>query len=234
MSNTGNEKRRNVIVSYFEIFPYDRDECFWNGDGKCFGKMSVNISERTITFEHIGGKAPLLLVILLVMSANKRWDKIVDEYYRNSQQDIKNYALITGWNSNVFRDIFLANMGENELPTIEKRSIRIDNADSGIHQCTLTPLEFLLLINENETVHYDENHYRNKLKEARKGYEFRYITDSKAKEFVEQIDETEAEDGFGFYLEDEDDEDFNLSDADFGFEEFDDDFDFSDDLDFDD
>ena len=227
MSNTGNEKRRNVIVSYFEIFPYDQDECFWNGDGKCFGKMSVNTSERTISFENIGGKDPILSVILLVMSANKRWDKIVDEYYHSSQKDLKNYALMTGWNNSIRRDIFLANMGENKLPTIEKRSVHIDNTDSGIHQCTLTPLEFLLLINENETVHYDENHYRNKLKEARKGYEFRYITDSKAKEFVEQIDETEAEDGFGFYLEDEDDEDF-------GFEEFDDDFDFSDDLDFED
>lgn len=232
MKNNKNGAGRDIIVSYFEVYPYDRDECFWNGDGKCFGKMSVNTSEGTITFEHIGGKDPILSVILLVMSANKRWDKIVDEYYHSSQKDLKKYALMTGWNNSIRRDIFLANMEENELPTIEKRSVHIDNTGSGIHQCTLTPLEFLLLINENETVHYDENHYRSKLKEARKNYEFRYIKDAKAA-YAAQIEETEDEDDFGFGIE-EDDEDFNFSDVEFGFEEYDDDFDFSDDLDYED
>lgn len=228
MNNIGNEKRKNVIESFFEVYPYDRDECFWNGDGKCIGKMSVNTSERTISFENIGGKDPILSVILLVMSANKRWDKIVDEYYHSSQKDLKKYALMTGWNNSIRRDIFLANMEENELPTIEKRSIRIDDIGLGIHQCTLTPLEFLLLINEYDTVHYDENHYRSKLKEARKNYEFRYIKDAKAA-YSASIEENE--DGFGFSI---DDDDFNLSDEDFSFEESDDDFDFSDDLDYED
>ena len=221
MKNNKNGAGRAIIVSYFESYPYDPEECNWHGDEKCYGEISINTKENTITFKYVGGTAPILYVMLLVMSANKHWDKIVRENYRTVKRVLKNYSLISRWNDYASTEIFLAHEGENGLPVIDKRSVHIDDIGRGIHQCTLTPLEFILFYNEYKRGLSYGNNYKDRLKEARKDYEFRYITDEKAKAHAAPIVETEDEDDFGFSIED--DEDFNFSDAEFGFEEFDDD-----------
>ena len=71
----------------------------------------------------------------------------------------------------------------------------------GIHECTLTPIEFILFNQRDyELGLYDGPRYKHKLKELRKDYDFRYITDEKAKANAASIEEPEDAESLGFSL----------------------------------
>ena len=136
------------------------------------------------------------------MSANKHWNKIVAEYYGTAIFDVDNYSLISRWNDYASTEIFLAHEGESGLPVIEKRSVHIDDIGLGIHECTLTPIEFILFNQRDyELGLYDGPRYKHKLKELRKDYDFRYITDEKAKANAASIEEPEDAESLGFSFE---------------------------------
>ncbi len=220
MKNNKKGTGRDIIVSCFEVFPYDPEECIWNMEQKCIGEVSVNTKKKTISFKYLGGTAPILYVMLLVMSANKHWNKIVAEYYGTAIFDVDNYSLISRWNDYASTEIFLAHEGESGLPVIEKRSVHIDDIGLGIHECTLTPIEFILFNQRDyELGLYDGPRYKHKLKELRKDYDFRYITDEKAKANAASIEEPEDAESLGFSFEQNDDEEFNICDEIFGHDE---------------
>ena len=68
MKNNKKGTGRDIIVSCFEVFPYDPEECIWNMEQKCIGEVSVNTKKKTISFKYLGGTAPILYVMLLVMT----------------------------------------------------------------------------------------------------------------------------------------------------------------------
>ena len=76
MGNKNEFMSRNIIVSDFEVAPYDPDEYEYNGDQKCHGQIIVNRLDKTITFRHISGTKPIFYVVLVAMSINKNWCRI--------------------------------------------------------------------------------------------------------------------------------------------------------------
>ena len=169
MKKTQVPLKRNII-SKFEVWPYDPDWCIWNKDQKCIGCISVYSQTRNINFDYISGKAPVLYVVLLLMGANKHWRKIVEEDVKGIF--VNNYSLLTRVNDDTSTEIFLAHNGENNLPVIEKRVVHIESIDHEVRGCTLSPLEYFLLVGE---VDFNLYSWQDRLHELRSEYEFRYI-----------------------------------------------------------
>lgn len=104
MGNKNELTGRNIVVSDFEVAPYDPDEYEYNGDQKCHGQIIVNKHERTITFRYISGTKPIFNVVLAVMALNKNWFSVFnaeecEAKYENNKVNVQAfycYSLTNG------------------------------------------------------------------------------------------------------------------------------------------
>ncbi|WP_294411141.1 hypothetical protein [uncultured Ruminococcus sp.] len=169
MDNKNEITGRNIIISDFEVAPYDPDEYEYMGDQKCHGQLIVNKQEKTITFRHISGTCPIFYVILTAMSINKNWFRIGDA--EECEKKYKDYMIL-------IREIpaayYIACTGENGLPVIEKE---IENAPylNDTKELTLTEKEYFLLASLYSMLHFKSSELNNAKKRFIKEWEFRYI-----------------------------------------------------------
>ena len=143
-NNDGNKNEftgRNIVVSDFEVAPYDPDEYEYNGDQKCHGQIIVNKLEKTITFRHISGTKPIFNVVLAVMALNKNWFRVFKAEECESKYE-NNMLLIRDWPA----AYYVAHMGGNGLPVVDQI---IDHVlyFKDVEEFTLTELEFFCSLN---------------------------------------------------------------------------------------
>ena len=129
---------RNIIVSRFEIIPYDPFEFYCQDDEKCIGELTVDKAERTITFRHISGEKPILEFVISAMFVQKDWFKLIAED-RSIAERRGHFLLERHWPY----EAYVVRSEEKNKPVIDHR-IKLDDY-CFIEELTLTPLEFGLL-----------------------------------------------------------------------------------------
>lgn len=160
------KEHRDISVSRFETFTDD----FHFDNCKAICNLGVNFKEKTIRFTHESGDALSLYVVLLTMSVNKTWLQILDSF--NRPADMKRYFLLTRWINFESSDFYLCHDGVDGLAEIEKCLIKcIDGG--GISSCTLSPLDYLKLVEYDSRFGFTTPESR--LKELRTEYKLRYI-----------------------------------------------------------
>lgn len=160
------KKKRDVIVSRFETFTDD----FRFDDNKSTGMLTVNSKDKTISFAHDSGDSPTLYVVLMIMSINKQWIHIVDSF--EGPPDLNHYFLLSRWISFDASDFYLCREEAGGVPIIEKCLIKCGDG-GGIDSCTLSPFEYLLLIEYD--LRFGFTTPKSRLKELRHDYDFRYL-----------------------------------------------------------
>lgn len=169
MDNKNEITDRNIIVSDFEVAPYDPDEYEYMGDQKCHGQLIVNKQEKTITFRHISGTFPIFYVILTAMSINKNWFRIGDA--EECEKKYEDYMIL-------IRDIpaayYIARTGENGLPVIEKEIENVPYLNDA-KELTLTEKEYYLLASVHFMLHFTSSELNRAKKRFIKEWEFRFI-----------------------------------------------------------
>lgn len=156
---------RDIMVSRFETFTDD----FRFDDNKSICNTRVNIKEKTISFTLESGDAPSLYVVLLTMSVNRHWLNVVDSF--EGPPDLNRYFLLTRWISFEAADYYFYHDGEDGMPVIDKCLIKCSDG-SGVSSCTLSPFQYLLLIEYDSRFSFSTP--KSCLKELRESYEFRY------------------------------------------------------------
>lgn len=169
MDNKNEITGRNIIISDFEVAPYDPDEYEYAGDQKCHGQLIVNKQEKTITFRHISGTCPIFHVVLAAMSINKNWFRIFDAI--ECEAKYKDYMLlIRDWPA----AYYVAHVGENGLPVVEKQIKNVPYF-SEAKELTLNELEFYLLAEFKTMLHFNNGGRKRAQNLFMKVWEFRYI-----------------------------------------------------------
>lgn len=169
MDNKNEITGRNIIISDFEVAPYDPDEYEYAGDQKCHGQLIVNKQEKTITFRHISGTCPIFHVVLAAMSINKNWFRIFNA--EECEAKYKDYMLlIRDWPATYY----IAHTGENGLPVIDKI---IENVPyfKDVEEFTLTEMEYYFLAELNTMLYFSMERLKYAKKQFIKFWEFRYI-----------------------------------------------------------
>lgn len=157
---------KDILVSRFETYGDD----FRFDDNKCICNMAVNAKDKTISFTHESGDVPTLYVILMAMSVNKAWLRIVDSFENSS--DMSRYFLLTRWINFESSDFYLCHERDDGVPVIDKCLIKCGD-DGGISSCILTMLDYLMLVEYDSR--FDISTPKSRLKELREDYGFRYI-----------------------------------------------------------
>ncbi len=160
------KRRRETIVSRFETFTDD----FHFDDSKSIGTISINSANQTINFALESGDIPPLYVILMIMSVNKMWLQIVDNFVEPA--DMSRYFLLTRWLSFDASDFYLCHEGDNGVPVIDRCLFKCGD-DRGISSCILSPLDYLMLVEYDSRFGFSTP--KSRLKELREDYGFRYI-----------------------------------------------------------
>ena len=169
MYNKNEITGRNIIVSDFEVAPYDPIEYEYMGDTKCHGQLIINKQERTITFRHISGTKPIFFAVLSAMSINKNWFRIFNA--EECEKKFKDHMLlIRDWPA----AYYIAHTGQNGLPVIDKR---IENIPyfMDVEEFTLTEMEFYFLAELNTMLYFSMERLKSAKKQFIKFWEFRYI-----------------------------------------------------------
>lgn len=160
------KKQRDIIVSRFETFTDD----FRFDDCKAICNIAVNAKDKTISFTHESGDVPTLYVILMAMSVNKAWLRIVDSFENSS--DMSRYFLLTRWLNYESYDFYLSHEGDDGMAVIDKCLIKC-GVGGGISSCILTVLDYLMLVEYDSR--FGLSTPKSRLKELRENYEFRYL-----------------------------------------------------------
>ncbi|MCR4638978.1 hypothetical protein [Ruminococcus sp.] len=160
------KKRRDVIVSRFETYGDD----FRFDDNKAICNLAVNTKDKTIRFTLEDGGSPSLYVILMAMSVNKAWLEIIEKCEEPAEMD--RYFLLTRWINFESSDYFLCHERDDGVTVIDKCLIKC-GVGGGIDSCTLSPLDYLLLLEYDSRLDFSTPDDR--LKELRKDYDFRYL-----------------------------------------------------------
>ena len=156
-----------ILVSRFETFTDD----FHFDDNKSICNIAVNAKDKTISFTHESGDIPTLYVILMIMSVNKAWLRIVDSFENSS--DMSRYFLLTRWINFESTDFYLCHERDDGVTVINKCLIKCGD-DGGISSCILTVLDYLMLVEYDSR--FDISTPKSRLKELREDYGFRYIS----------------------------------------------------------
>lgn len=170
MENNKKVTGRNIIVSDFEVAPYDPEEYEHAGDTKCHGQIIVNKQERTITFRHISGTKPIFFAVLSAMSINKNWFRIFNA--EECEKKFKDYMLLFTKCPNTY---YIAHTGENGLPVIDKEIENVWRIIMNVEEITLTELEFYLLAQLEHMLYFSMRQFNREKKQFIKFWEFRYI-----------------------------------------------------------
>lgn len=160
------KKRRDVIVSRFETYGDD----FRFDDNKSICNIAVNTKDNTIRFTLESGDKPSLYIILMAMSINKQWLEIIDKCEEPDEMD--RYFLLTRWINFESSDFYLCHERDDGVTVIDKCLIKC-GVGGGIKSCKLTPLDYLMLVEYDSR--FDISTPKNRLKELREDYGFRYI-----------------------------------------------------------
>lgn len=160
------KKRRKVIVSRFETFT----DVFRFEDCKSVGSLTINSKDQTIGFAHESGDVPTLYIILMVMSVNINWLQIVDNFERPA--DMSRYFLLTRWINFESSNFYLCHEQDDGVTVIDKCLIKCSDG-GGIKSCTLSQLDYLLLV-EHDT-RFSFTTLESRIKELREDYEFKYL-----------------------------------------------------------
>ena len=158
--------KKDVIVSRFETYGDD----FRFDDNKSICNISVNIKEQIISFTHESGDVPTLYVILMAMSVNKAWLRIVDSF--KEPANMSRYFLLTQWINIESSNFYLSHEGDDGVPVIDKSLVKCEEG-GGIVTCTFSPLDYRLLIEYDSRFSFTTP--KSRLKELRENYGFRYI-----------------------------------------------------------
>ena len=169
MGNKNEFTGRNIVVSDFEVAPYDPDEYEYNGDKKCHGQIIVNKLEKTITFRHISGTKPIFNVVLAVMALNKNWFRVFNAEECEAKYE-NNMLLIR----NIPAAYYVAHMGENGLPVVDQIIEHVPYFKD-VEEFTLTELEFYLLAEFKSMLYFSSGSLKRDRKRFAKYWEFRYI-----------------------------------------------------------
>ena len=169
MGNKNEFTGRNIVVSDFEVAPYDPDEYEYNGDQKCHGQIIVNKLEKTITFRHISGTKPIFNVVLAVMALNKNWFRVFKAEECESKYE-NNMLMIRDWPA----AYYVAHMGGNGLPVVDQIIEHVPYFKD-VEEFTLTELEFYLLAEFKNMLYFSSGNLRRDRKRFAKYWEFRYI-----------------------------------------------------------
>ena len=160
------KKKRDVIISRFETFTDD----FRFDDNKSICNIAVNTKDKTISFTHESGDVPSLYVILMTMSVNKAWLRIIDSF--ENSFDRSRYFLLSRWINFDSSDLYMCHEGTDGLPVIDKCLIKCKEG-GGIISCTLLPFDYLMLVEYDCCFGFTTP--KSRLKELRENYEFRYL-----------------------------------------------------------
>jgi hypothetical protein len=157
---------REILVSRFETFTDD----FHFDDSTSICSIMVNTKKQTISFTVESGDIPPLYVILMIMSVNKHWLQIVDNF--DGKADMSRCFLLTRWLSFDASDFYLCHEGDNGVPVIDRCLFKCGD-DRGISSCILSPLDYLMLVEYDSRFEFSTP--KSRLKELREDYGFRYI-----------------------------------------------------------
>ncbi|SEH86732.1 hypothetical protein SAMN02910265_03110 [Ruminococcus flavefaciens] len=157
---------REIFISRFETFTDD----FHFDDCKAICNLTIDIKEKTISLAHESGDAPSLYVILLIMSVNRHWLRIVDSFENSS--DMSRYFLLTRWINYESSNFYLSHEGDNGVTVIDKCLIKCGD-DGGISSCTLSLLDYHLLVEYDSRFSFTTP--KSRLKELREDYGFKYL-----------------------------------------------------------
>ena len=129
---------RNIIVSRFEIIPYNPIEFYHLNDERSVGEIIVNKTERLISFKLLSGCRVNIEIVLLTMFCQKHWYRIINEEL--GSEELENHFLLV--HRFLPREVFVARREESGDAVIDHK---IKSFDLDIAEITLTPLEFILL-----------------------------------------------------------------------------------------
>ncbi len=73
MENKTNYTDREIIVSKFEIYPFEPSECEYSGFPKGVCQLEINTRDKEVTLKVISGSAPSLQLAALVIRSNKQY-----------------------------------------------------------------------------------------------------------------------------------------------------------------
>lgn len=162
---------RNIIVSKFEVIPYNPIEFYHLNDERSVGEIIVNKTERLISFKLLSGCRVNIEIVLLTMFCQKHWYRIINEELGSAE--FKNlFLLVRGF---LPREVFVARREEDVDAVIDHK---IKSFDLDIDEITLTPLEFILLFDyfdEWSCLFPSTSRRKQVLRWIRKELEFRFI-----------------------------------------------------------
>ena len=157
---------RDIFVSRFVTFTDD----FWFDNNKSWGKIEVNTNDETISFMHESGDIPTLYVLLMIMSINKRWLKIVDN--TQSTLDMSRHFLLTRWLNFDSADHYLCHDGDDGVTVIDRCLVKCEEG-GGIIACTFSASDYLMLVEFDSRFGFSTP--KSRLKVLREDYGFRYL-----------------------------------------------------------
>ena len=160
------KEKRKVIVSRFETFT----DVFRFEDCKSVGSLTINCIDKNINFMHEAGDVPTLYIILMIMSVNKTWLRIVEGV--KIPADMNRYFLLTRWINFEESDFYLCHE-ENGVTVIDELLVR-NCADGSIKMCALSPLVYLMLVEHDSRFSFSTP--KSRLTELREVYDFRFIS----------------------------------------------------------
>lgn len=171
MENKTNYTGREIIVSKFEIYPFEPSECEYSGFPKGVCQLEINTRDKEVTLKVISGSAPSLQLAALVIRSNKHCLKMFANSADNEEFE-KYYIMDSYTRSGFYSATFLAHDGTEGLPVIDKKIVSY-NAPFGVFDFKLTALEYNLLIE-----HFNIHPLRSRKQiqySLKKEYGFRYI-----------------------------------------------------------
>ena len=164
MENNG----RKIIVSKFEIVPFDPIDFNDAYDELCCGQLIIDKEKETITFKFLSGEQPLLYHLLAAMSVSKQWFKVT-----SSEKAISNFQEHILLERECPHEFYIAHYGEDGLPVIDHK-IDFDGFIE-VDEFTLTALEYNLLAEVNGITIANGKHRRRRRYYMKKEFRLRFI-----------------------------------------------------------
>lgn len=175
MDNETNFNHRSVIVSDVEFAPYDPNELVGvHWVELCRGQIIVNLKDKTITFKFISGESPTLYAVLLAMSVNKHWCRMIN--WATFDYANRNHVLLRG--QGYGGRYYVAKYGKKGLPVIDYRIKGISSWGlEEEEEVTLTTTEFCMLVVpfSLHTWVWDNRERRHEQNMFKKIWQFKYI-----------------------------------------------------------
>lgn len=160
--------KMNFFISRFEIY---REEMEQDENQKVCGLIAVNTVDRKISFKLLSGATIDIYLMLAVMSLDTHWLKIIEEI--KDTIDISEYIILNTGYIYDSDELYIARKNDNGLPVIISQVINGRNTMFGIHECTLSPVDYLKFINQYS--HFFERTPKDMCAKLRNLYQFRYL-----------------------------------------------------------